>query len=217
MRGLEIDGFAFSAEGEKRSAVTATAPPITRSRLGSQLPVMSRKSSTLRGFAMPGEPQADAEQESGAEGGESQARAASRKVAAMPVAMKTITATSERSEKRPRPHTPWPLVQPPPMRVPKPTSRPASAAQPRCSSRCSAAWRDKGMPGKAGGDQPGDESHAPGAVARRLRKQPVQNSAHAGDAAVGGEQPHAREADQHAAGERRDWCKVLHMIFRLPL
>src|SRR6185295_1543016 len=49
----------------------------------------------------------------------------------MPVAMNTITATSERSEKRPSPHTPWPLVQPPPMRVPKPTRAPASASQPQ--------------------------------------------------------------------------------------
>ena len=28
----------------------------------------------------------------------------------MPAAMKTTTATSERSDSRPRPHTPWPLV-----------------------------------------------------------------------------------------------------------
>ncbi len=39
--------------------------------------------------------------------------------------MKVSTATSERADRRARPHTPWPLVQPPPMRVPKPTSTPA--------------------------------------------------------------------------------------------
>ena len=50
--------------------------------------------------------------------------------AAMPLAMKTATATSERSEKRPNPQTPWPLVQPPLTRVPRPTSNPAAAAQP---------------------------------------------------------------------------------------
>ena len=45
----------------------------------------------------------------------------------MPLAMNTSTATSERAERRPNPHTPWPLVQPPPMRVPNPTSSPAAA------------------------------------------------------------------------------------------
>jgi hypothetical protein len=46
----------------------------------------------------------------------------------------------------------------------------------------------------------------------------MQDAAHAGDATVGGEQPHARRADQQSAGERRDWSKVIHaMIFRLPL
>src|SRR5688500_18328781 len=40
--------------------------------------------------------------------------------------MKVTTAASERREKRPRPQTPWPLVQPLPSRVPKPTSSPAA-------------------------------------------------------------------------------------------
>lgn len=46
---------------------------------------------------------------------------------ANPVPMKVTVATKERSERRPSPHTPWPLVQPEPITVPKPTSKPASA------------------------------------------------------------------------------------------
>src|SRR5687767_5282727 len=42
----------------------------------------------------------------------------------------------------------------------------------------------------------------------------MENAAHSGNAAVRRQQPHAREPDQHAAGERRDWSKVIHMIFR---
>lgn len=40
--------------------------------------------------------------------------------------MKLIVAMSDRIERRPKPHTPWPLVQPDPIRVPIPTSKPAS-------------------------------------------------------------------------------------------
>ena len=38
--------------------------------------------------------------------------------------MKVPVATSERTETRAMPQTPWPEVQPPPMRVPKPTASP---------------------------------------------------------------------------------------------
>ncbi len=44
------------------------------------------------------------------------------------VSMKVPVATSERSEKRLRPQTPCPLVQPLPKRVPNPTSSPAAMA-----------------------------------------------------------------------------------------
>ena len=43
-----------------------------------------------------------------------------------PVAINTLVATSERTDRRPKPQTPWPLVQPLPIRVPRPTSAPAS-------------------------------------------------------------------------------------------
>jgi hypothetical protein len=40
--------------------------------------------------------------------------------------MKDKVATKERIDKRLRPQMPWPLVQPAPQRVPKPTSKPAA-------------------------------------------------------------------------------------------
>src|SRR5207247_7612787 len=80
------------------------------------------------------EPQADAEQKSRAERRDHEGTPSTWRMitaVAMPVARKIATATSERIEKRPRPQTPWPLVQPPLTRVPRPTSSPPAAAQPR--------------------------------------------------------------------------------------
>jgi hypothetical protein len=42
-----------------------------------------------------------------------------------PAVIKLTVATMERMDKRLNPHMPWPLVQPDPMRLPKPTSSPA--------------------------------------------------------------------------------------------
>ena len=46
---------------------------------------------------------------------------------AAPVAMNVAVATSDASEPRDTPHRPCPDVQPPPTRVPNPTSRPATS------------------------------------------------------------------------------------------
>ena len=43
------------------------------------------------------------------------------------LAMKIAVATIDRAESRATPHTPWPEVQPPPSRAPKPTRSPANA------------------------------------------------------------------------------------------
>ena len=48
---------------------------------------------------------------------------------AMPAPMKLRTATKDRTDKRPNPQTPWPLVQPLPQTVPTPTSRPAGMSK----------------------------------------------------------------------------------------
>ena len=42
------------------------------------------------------------------------------------VVMKVTVAISDRMENLPRPQTPWPLVQPEPTWLPKPTSNPPS-------------------------------------------------------------------------------------------
>src|SRR4029434_4749619 len=49
---------------------------------------------------------------------------------AKPAIINVIVATTERTEKRLIPQTPWPLVQPLPSRVPKPTRRPARISAP---------------------------------------------------------------------------------------
>jgi hypothetical protein len=46
----------------------------------------------------------------------------------MPVSKKVIVATNERHDNLPKPHTPWPLVQPLPNEVPSPTSNPPAAS-----------------------------------------------------------------------------------------
>jgi len=46
----------------------------------------------------------------------------------MPVAINVHVATKDLSDKRPIPHTPWPLVQPLPNLIPTPTSNPPQTA-----------------------------------------------------------------------------------------
>jgi hypothetical protein len=60
----------------------------------------------------------------------------------MPVAMKTPTATIDLADNLPKPHTPWPLVQPLPQTVPKPTKSPAGMS------------KYKGLAGKVGISRP---------------------------------------------------------------
>ena len=79
--------------------------------------------------------------------------------------MNTSVATSERGESRAIPHTPWPDVQPPPSRVPKPTSTPA---QTTIGAQLVVIGGGERVTGEADDkrrqDQPGDEGNSPGAV-----------------------------------------------------
>jgi hypothetical protein len=89
----------------------------------------------LGGVAHPGQDQARAEQQAGDEGGNHGHGIilkcdASRKRWRRPASMKHSVATSERGDSLAMPQTPWPLVQPEPKRVPRPTSRPATASSP---------------------------------------------------------------------------------------
>ena len=45
--------------------------------------------------------------------------------------MKTTVATIDRADTRAKPQTPWPEVQPLPIRLPNPTSKPATATSAR--------------------------------------------------------------------------------------
>ena len=56
----------------------------------------------------------------------------------MPMAMNVITLASDRTDPRLSPQTPWPLVQPLAMRVPKPTSKPATTRPPVPATGCDA-------------------------------------------------------------------------------
>ena len=56
-------------------------------------------------------------------------------------AMKTPVATTERGDRRARPQTPWPLVQPEPQRVPKPTIRPPSTSSQTSEVICTSGLR----------------------------------------------------------------------------
>jgi hypothetical protein len=49
----------------------------------------------------------------------------------IPTARNVATATIDPRERRARPQTPWPLVQPEPSRAPKPTKRPGKRKNPK--------------------------------------------------------------------------------------
>jgi len=111
---------------------------------------------------------------------------------AIAVAMNTKVAAIERGERRAMPHTPWPEVQPPPSRVPKPTSRPAAMTMAKLD----------GIQGVGTGrptDEAGEEREAPAAVVAGERL--AQDAAHPGDAAVEQHQQHGGEPDERAADE----------------
>ena len=106
-----------------------------------------------------------------------------------------------RAERRPSPHTPWPLVQPPLTTVPKPTSRPATISW----RRVTVTWYVE-HPGKqqTAADQAGEKReirHAPA----RLGDRCGHDAADAGNATEAGEQ---QPPPRRSAGRRqRRKCK----------
>ena len=120
---------------------------------------------------------------------------------AKPAAMNVRVATSERGDRRARPQTPWPLVQPLARRVPKPTRRPpaisvAGPADNRRRRRLKQEARDEGREDRGRGSPP---PASPVAGARR--NEAAEQAGGAEDAAVPENEPCRREADQHAAGQ----------------
>jgi hypothetical protein len=100
-----------------------------------------------------------------------------------PATKKPAVAAIECGDRRATPHTPWPLVQPEPKRVPMPTSRPDTVGR-------AGAWSIW-----VGGEAPAD-------VAAAGTQQAADNPADTGDAAVGHQQKRRPQADQDAAARR---------------
>src|SRR5690606_18827124 len=91
----------------------------------------------LGGARHAGDGEAEAAEQPGAEGGgigphaEPPQRWRTTQPVAKPAIMNATVATTERSDRRLIPQTPWPLVQPLPSCVPKPTRSPATSTPPR--------------------------------------------------------------------------------------
>jgi hypothetical protein len=100
------------------------------------------------------------------------------------------------------PHTPWPLVQPEPKRVPRPTSRPATASSAGVWSIWAGGMACIASQTSGAANRPSQEGQAPADVAARRAQQAADDAADAGDAAVGEQQQGRTQADQQAAGER---------------
>ena len=124
-----------------------------------------------------------------------------RKTVAIATSMKTSVATIDRFDERAMPHTPWPLVQPLPSRVPNPTSSPATISVGQPASISTAAPRRARTHRRARRARSGDEQHAPRGIAAHRFDDAGEDAAHAGDPAVGHEQERRRETDKHAADE----------------
>ena len=121
--------------------------------------------------------------------------------------MNVAVATSDARDRREMPHTPWPDVQPPPTRVPNPTSTPATIS----------TGVEAGV-AAAGDATTAAISPAPMSPARNAIRSPRaarSPSAPAEDPAdarhpSGGEQVHRRgEADEGAAQKSAHMCACL--------
>ena len=112
--------------------VTTTAPPKTKMRSGTQSPAMFRKPSTFAGSDIPDNVKPNPNRMPAISAGHAftvhpPLNICVRATVIMPSAMNVRVATADRGERRPSPQTPCPLVHPPPMRVPMPTSNPLMA------------------------------------------------------------------------------------------
>src|SRR6266446_2318166 len=106
----------------KAPAPTATAPAMTSASEGSQAPARSRKPSTFAGFTIPEtrrpRPKTKPVVKEAAVymdmGPYCEIRWRATYTVAKPAAINASVATIERGDRRATPHTPWPLVHPPP-------------------------------------------------------------------------------------------------------
>ena len=136
----------------------------------------------------------------------------------MAVAQNTAVATIERLLKRPMPQTPWPLVQPEPRRVPKPTRSPATAITGKDARMLYGERRAGGQHVGEGAEQEAqNEQRSPSGLLRAFGgEQASDDAADPGDAPVEHHQQHGRQADEQPADEPAERSKVLHYRL-LPL
>ena len=120
---------------------------------------------------------------------------------AAPVAMNVAVATSDASDPREMPHRPCPDVQPPPRRVPNPTSRPAASNTGVAVALAAAGAREQRRD-QPGGDQAG-EKRQPLIAGLRLRSAPPRIPLTPATRPVASQYNVGRKADQRAAQQSR--------------
>ena len=116
--------------------------------------------------------------------------------------MKVAVAANERGDRRARPQTPCPLVQPLARRVPKPTRRPPARSVAALAS-IAGGGRAKEPAGDEGrDDQPKERFRPPRPVARARRNQTAEQPGGAEDATALEDEPGRRKPDEKASGQR---------------
>ena len=122
----------------------------------------------------------------------------------MAVSMKIAVAAIERADSRATPQMPWPEVQPPPSRAPKPTSRPAAMMTVQLAGNCGVGIAMTDQPASQRcQDEPGDKGDAPALVGAAGIEQAAEDAADAGDPAGQQHQQDGGKADQRAADRGR--------------
>ena len=126
--------------------------------------------------------------------------------------MKVSVATIDRGDARPIPQTPWPLVQPPPTRVPAPVRRPPMmitgmvASNTKVSTPSPVPIRYRPVPTI----KPPRNQKPPRGFALFRRQQPGDDAADPRHPAAKHQQKGGGQADQAAAYKRRNWCEIFH-------
>ena len=187
----------YAAHDQKNQPMaTTTAPPRTKARLGSHSPNTSRKPWTRTGSSIPDKDRPNPKTNP-------EARAATNWSNSVhpPRPRRIVTATTPdqgtsrppppSGESRARPRTPWPLVQPEPMRDPKPTSRPAPIISGQ-AAMIGTAGHCPNDPGRAGPNISPNDKSGVRSDADAL-SQPPDDAADAGDPAVKQKQHRGRQ------------------------
>ena len=127
--------------------------------------------------------------------------------------MKMVVAVMERAESRAIPQMPWPEVQPPPSRLPKPTRRPAAMIMTQLAGICGDGMAYPTQLAVRGARMSScNKSTAPGFVVYSEAEAASEYATDAGDPAGQQHQQCGRKADQRTADRRGDRSKIGHDI-----